>query len=59
MTGMTPNPRFDRSAQKLRFWVPVALRAPAPGQPERSARLERRCYIDRRGWRSPWTGRHT
>jgi hypothetical protein len=25
------NPRFNRSAQKLRFWVPVALRAPAPG----------------------------
>jgi hypothetical protein len=34
-----PNPGFDRSAQKLRFWVPVALRAPAPGQPERWASM--------------------
>jgi hypothetical protein len=32
----TPN-RFDRSAQQLRRWVPVALRAPAPGQAKRSA----------------------
>jgi hypothetical protein len=32
-----PNPGFDRSAQELRFWVPVALRAPMPGQPERWA----------------------
>jgi hypothetical protein len=32
-----PNPGFDRSPQKLRFGVPVALRAPAPGQPERWA----------------------
>ena len=37
---MTPNPGFDRSAQKLRFWVPVALRAPAPGQLERWASRE-------------------
>jgi hypothetical protein len=37
MTGMTPNPRFDRSAQRRCRWVPVALRAPAPGQPERWA----------------------
>jgi hypothetical protein len=26
MTGMTPNPRFDRRAQRRRRWVPVALR---------------------------------
>jgi len=25
------NPALNRSAQKLRFWVPSALRAPAPG----------------------------
>ena len=30
-----PNNAIDRSAQKLRFWVPVALRAPAPGHCER------------------------
>jgi hypothetical protein len=38
----TPNHRFDRSAQQLRRWVPVALRAPAPGQAKRSAALETR-----------------
>ena len=27
-----PNHRFDRSAQRRRRWVPVALRASAPGQ---------------------------
>lgn len=32
-----PNKRFDRSAQRRRRWVPVALRAPAPGQAQRYA----------------------
>jgi len=33
---MTPNPAIDRSAQQRgRCWVPVALRAPAPGHCER------------------------
>jgi hypothetical protein len=27
-----PNPAFEGSAQELRSWVPVALRAPAPPQ---------------------------
>jgi hypothetical protein len=35
--GMTPNNGIDRSAQELRSWVPVALRAPAPGHAERWA----------------------
>jgi hypothetical protein len=34
---MTPNNGIDRSAQELRSWVPVALRAPAPGHAERWA----------------------
>jgi hypothetical protein len=34
---LVPNPGFDRNAQELRSWVPVARRAPAPGQPERWA----------------------
>jgi hypothetical protein len=29
---MEHNPRFEQSAQERRFWVPVALRAPAPAQ---------------------------
>jgi hypothetical protein len=28
---LPPNPPFNRSAQRRRRWVPVALRAPAPG----------------------------
>jgi hypothetical protein len=28
---VTPNQPFNRSAQELRSWVPVALHAPAPG----------------------------
>ena len=32
MNQLTPNPAFHRSAQRHRRWVPVALRAPAPGQ---------------------------
>jgi len=32
-----PNPAIERSAQQLRRWVPVALRAPAPAHCERSA----------------------
>jgi hypothetical protein len=32
-----PNKGMNRSAQKLRFWVPVALRAPAPGYARRWA----------------------
>jgi hypothetical protein len=35
-TGL-PNHAFDRSAQRHRRWVPVALRAPAPGQCKRWA----------------------
>jgi len=27
----TPNITLNRSAQKLRFWVPASLRAAAPG----------------------------
>jgi hypothetical protein len=30
-----PNPAFDRSAKQLRCLVPVALRAPTPGQRKR------------------------
>jgi hypothetical protein len=30
-----PNPAIDRSAQQLRCWVPVVLRAPAPDHCER------------------------
>ena len=33
----TPNPAVNRTAQKLRFWVPSALRAPAAGYLERWA----------------------
>jgi hypothetical protein len=29
-SGM-PNPAFNLTVQKLRFWVPSALRAPAAG----------------------------
>lgn len=32
-----PNQAFERSAQQRRRWVPVALRAPAPGHCERWA----------------------
>ena len=36
MDTMTPNPRFEGSAeQRRRCSVPVALRAPAPPQPQR------------------------
>ena len=38
---MTPNPAIDRSAQRQRRWVPVALRAPAPGHCERWTSSER------------------
>ena len=37
---MTANPAIDRSAQRRRRWVPVALRAPAPGHCERYAARE-------------------
>ena len=37
MRRMTPNIALNLTAQERRSWVPVALRAPAPGQPERSA----------------------
>ncbi len=37
MNQLTPNPTFDRSTQRHRRWVPVELRAPAPGQCSRSA----------------------
>ena len=30
MVSAKPNKRFEPTAQKLRFWVPSALRAPAP-----------------------------
>ena len=30
-----PNKRFEPTAQKLRFWVPSTLRAPASAQAER------------------------
>lgn len=30
-----PNKRFEPTAQKLRFWVPSALRAPASAQAAR------------------------
>jgi len=33
----SPNHGLEGSAQQLRCWVPVALRAPAPPQPERWA----------------------
>ena len=36
----TPNLGIDRSAQELRSWVPVALRAPAPGHAGRWASAE-------------------
>lgn len=32
-----PNKRFEPTAQKLRFWVPSALRAPASAQAARYA----------------------
>jgi hypothetical protein len=32
---MTPNPGINRSAQRRRRWVPVALRTPAPGYAQR------------------------
>ena len=32
-----PNHGLEGSAQQLRCWVPVALRAPVPAQPERCA----------------------
>ena len=35
--AMTPNRCIDRSAQQRCCWVPVALRAPAPGHAGRSA----------------------
>ncbi len=31
----TPNPSVNPTAQKLRFWVPSALRAPAAGYLQR------------------------
>lgn len=31
----SPNKRFEPTAQKLRFWVPSALRAPASAQAAR------------------------
>jgi hypothetical protein len=34
---MVPNQRFEGSAEERRSSVPVALRAPAPPQPQRSA----------------------
>jgi len=34
-TLLPPNHGLEGSAQQLRCWVPVALRAPAPPQPER------------------------
>jgi hypothetical protein len=38
MSGrMTPNPGINRSAQRRRRWVPVALRTPAPGYAQRWA----------------------
>ena len=30
-----PNPTLNRTAQKLRFWEPSALRAPAAGEGRR------------------------
>jgi hypothetical protein len=35
MTNMWPNHRFEGTAEKLRFSVPSALRAPAAPQAER------------------------
>lgn len=37
MRQLRPNKRFDRSAKQQRCLVPVALRAPVPGQAWRSA----------------------
>jgi hypothetical protein len=31
MSHMPPNNTLNRSAQKLRFWVPAPLRVAAPG----------------------------
>jgi hypothetical protein len=39
-----PNPAIDRSAQRRCRWVPVALRALAPGHCERSASRRVRRY---------------
>jgi len=36
-SAATPDPRFEQSAQERRSWVPVALRTPAPAQPQRWA----------------------
>ena len=50
-TSRQRRPTFDRSAQERRSAVPVALRAPAPGQCERWAlrrnRLARRHKVVR------------
>jgi len=35
VAGSWPNKRFEPTAQKLRFWVPSALRAPAAAQAQR------------------------
>ncbi len=35
VVATSPNHGLEGSAQQLRCWVPVALRAPAPPQPER------------------------
>lgn len=37
MQTSPPNKRFEPIAQKLRFWVPSALRAPASAQAARWA----------------------
>jgi hypothetical protein len=44
-----PNKGMNRSAQKLRFWVPVALRAPAPGYARRYAALAASSHSSRDG----------
>lgn len=39
LTPIKPNKHFEPTAQKLRFWIPSALRAPASAQATRWASL--------------------